>query len=174
MGSGLTTRHYSSRLSAGGAPITGAQLPQCPWSKIGAEPTNCILQRVSVVNLPLFPHLARLERHRPRGPAFPAHPICSRCLHLRHADAAAAAAVTIAEDAVRARACGGLDIAKPIPEIVGIVGEWIADDRTFSTRTLFARSGPRASCSFWYRHSVRPVSFCDGERPSYQPLPAAR
>jgi hypothetical protein len=57
------------------------------------------------------------------------------------------AAVTIAEGAVRASACGGIDIAKPIVEIVDHVGEWIADV-TFSTKTLFARSGPHASCSF--------------------------
>jgi hypothetical protein len=50
-------------------------------------------------------------------------------------------------DAVRARAHAGLDIAKPIAGIVDHVGEWIADV-TFSTKTLFARSGLRATCSF--------------------------
>jgi hypothetical protein len=50
-------------------------------------------------------------------------------------------------DAVRARAPAGLDIAKPIAGIVDLVGEWIADV-TFSTKTLFARSRLRATCSF--------------------------
>jgi hypothetical protein len=42
----------------------------------------------------------------------------------------------------------GLDIAKPIAVIVDVVGEWIADDYTFSTKALFARNALRAACSF--------------------------
>jgi len=74
--------------------------------------------------------------------------LSSLCPHLRHADAAPAAAVTIVEGDVRARAHDGLDIAKQIAVIVDLVGEWIADDCTFSTKALFGRSALRASCSF--------------------------
>lgn len=50
MGSGLTTRDNSSRRSAGGQSLTGANLPRWPWSKIGAEPALHVLRRISVVN----------------------------------------------------------------------------------------------------------------------------
>jgi hypothetical protein len=50
MGSRLTTRHYSSRQSAGGWPLSGANLPQPHWSKIGAGPVRYVLRCVGVVN----------------------------------------------------------------------------------------------------------------------------
>jgi hypothetical protein len=56
----------------------------------------------------------------------------------------------------------GLDIAKPLGEIVDRVDGWIADVK-FSMEFLFAES---ASGPFWYSPPVRPVSFCDGARSS--------
>ena len=106
----------------------------------------------------LFPRLSRLKRRRLRGPAFPIHPLCPWCPHLRHADAAQLRG-NHGGGAVRACARGGPDIAKPVLDVDR--REWISDDR-FSTKTLFARSRLRASCSFWYSRPVRPVSFCDG------------
>jgi len=52
------------------------------------------------------------------------------------------------ERGIRAYVRAGLDIAKPIALIVDVVGEWIADDCTFSTKALFARNALRAACSF--------------------------
>jgi hypothetical protein len=95
-------------------------------SKIGAEPAQHVLSRVSVVNSQGFHHLPVRSCDTP----MPVQRCGNHC-----------------EDAVRACARAGLDIAKPIVEIVDPVGEWIADV-TFSTKTLFARSGPHASCSF--------------------------
>ena len=65
MGSGLTTRRYSSQQSAGGSPLSGAEFPQSPWSKIGAEPAQHVLQRVGMVNLPVFPSSVAAEAPSP-------------------------------------------------------------------------------------------------------------
>jgi len=95
-------------------------------SKIGAEPAQHVLSRVSVVNSQGFHHLAVRSCYTP----MPVQRCGNHCGRRRSA-----------------RACGGIYIAKPIVEIVDHVGEWIADV-TFSTKTLFARSGTHASCSF--------------------------
>jgi hypothetical protein len=68
MGSGLTTRCDSSQQSAGGPPLSGADLPQHPWSKIGAEPAQHVVRRVRVVNLPIFPLVFRGQALPPARP----------------------------------------------------------------------------------------------------------
>ncbi|MEH2622538.1 hypothetical protein V1292_000593 [Bradyrhizobium sp. AZCC 1719] len=86
-------------------------------------------------------------------------------------------AVTISDASVVHAPAGGLDIAKPVTEIAGLFGEWIADERLvifFSTKSLSAKWALRGSCSFWDSRLVRFVSFCDGESSSSQPLPAVR
>src|SRR5258707_4378917 len=98
------TLQFIFNKSAGGWPLTGAILPRCPSSKIGAEPAQDVLSRVSLVNSLVFPS--------------------SLCPHLRHADSFQRCG-NHCVDAVRAHARAGLDIAKPIVEIVDPVGEWI-------------------------------------------------
>ncbi|KRR02501.1 hypothetical protein CQ12_15740 [Bradyrhizobium jicamae] len=58
----------------------------------------------------------------------------------------------------------GPDIAKPVAEIAGLVGKWIADELLFGffSRISFCKQGSQASCPFWDSWLVRPVSFCDG------------
>jgi hypothetical protein len=58
----------------------------------------------------------------------------------------------------------GPDIAKPVAEIAGLVGKWIADELLFEffSRISFCKQAPRSCCSFWDSRLVRPVSFCDG------------
>lgn len=83
MGFGLTTRHYSSRQSAGGWPLTGADLPQARWSKIGAGPMRRILRCVGVVNRLRFRVFSQTIHRRRRSSVVPLQVACPRCPHLR-------------------------------------------------------------------------------------------
>ncbi|NOJ42450.1 hypothetical protein [Bradyrhizobium australiense] len=153
--------------------MSGANLLRIPWSKIGAEPSRRVLRRTSVVNPMVFSRLLRINgaagnfRHiRPVR----AVRICDTPLRLSLRSNHFRRAV---------RPCGrsGLDIAKLVSEIAGLLGEWIADDRLaifFSTTSVSAKWALRGSCSFWDSRLVRPVSFCDGGSSTSQPFPMVR
>jgi hypothetical protein len=115
-------------------------------SKIGAEPAQQVLQRVGVVNLPIFP--SSLTDKAPSSTRSGIFDTSRSVRGVRICDTPMPRQFrgNHCEDVVRARAHAGLDIAKPIVEIVDHVDEWIADV-TFSTKTLFARSGLHTSCS---------------------------